>query len=154
MPNVSSMIPTSDLQGQAVIELARRAEQFLAGHRWCKSISERYLAWALAPQTGVFFFRLIPAYKGVDKELWVIIGDLPPAYIVCDKAQSWQEALDAYGVEMMKWVEAVRNGRSITKLIPVNAEPTSEYANMLETRIKLIWKLIVDVPPETLPSDT
>jgi hypothetical protein len=147
------MIPVTHLRGSAVIELARRAHRFLSTFPWCAVITESYLAWALAPQTGVFFFRLVPARPDMDKELWVIVGDLPPAYIVCDNAQTWQEALDAYGVEMMRCVEAVRAGRSVQDLIPVNAPPTAQYADMLETRIKLIWELFVDVPPETLPTD-
>lgn len=154
MPDLSAMIPVDELQSKAVIELARRAEKFLAGHAWCKAISERYLAWALAPQIGVFFFCILPAREGIDTELWVIVGDLPPAYIVCDNAHNWQEALDAYGVEMMRWVEAVHQGRSIEDLIPVNAEPTIENADMLEQRVKLIWELFVDVAPATLPTDT
>lgn len=153
VPDVATMIPVSDLRSPAVVELARRAERFLAGHRWCTAIAERYLAWALAPQAGVFFFRIIPASESVDRELWVIVGDLPPAYIVCDNAHDWQQALDAYEVEMMSWVGAVREGRSVADIIPVNVEPTPEHADMLESRVKLIWELFVDVPPETLPAD-
>jgi hypothetical protein len=41
----------------------------------------------------------------------------------------------------------------VADLIPVNADPTTEYADMLETRIQMIRGLIVVVPPETLPSD-
>src|SRR4051812_27877382 len=119
------MIPVTDLHSSAVVELAGRAERFLTAHRWCKAIAERYLAWALAPQVGVFFFRIVPTREGVDHELSVIVGDVPPAYIVCDNAETWQEALDAYGVEMMSWVEAVREGRNVTDLIPVNVEPTA-----------------------------
>lgn len=49
MPDPSAMIPVAKLRSAAVVELARRAETFLAGHPWCKAISQRYLAWALAP---------------------------------------------------------------------------------------------------------
>lgn len=85
--------------------------------------------------------------------MWVIVGDLPPAYIVCDNAHTWQEALDAYAVEMMEWVKAVKEGRSIEDVIPVNVPPTVEYADMLESRCNLIWELFVDVDPATLPTD-
>jgi hypothetical protein len=153
LPDVAAMIPIADLRTPAVIELAERSERFLVDHGWCREIEERYLAWAIAPQTGVFFFRIIPAFEDVDRELWVIVGDLPPAYIVCDNAETWQEALDAYAFEMMKWVEAVRKGQSVADIIPVNVEPTAEHATMLETRINLIAELFVNVPPETLPTD-
>ncbi len=48
------------------------------------------------------------------------MGDVSPAYIVYDKAATWQEALDVYGVEMMKCVGAVREGRSVSEFIPVD----------------------------------
>jgi hypothetical protein len=153
MPDISSMHALDELQSPAVVELAERARAFLAQHPWCTKISEGYLAWALTPPVAVFFFRLVPARNDIDTELWVIVGDLPSAYIVCDNAQTWQEALDAYGVEMMKWVDAVRTGGSLAAIIPVNAPPTIEYANLLESRIKFIWEEFVDQAPETYPSE-
>jgi hypothetical protein len=147
------MYPLSKIRNDEVRNMALRAQRFLASHRWCAEITEGYLAWALADKCGVFFFRLIPSRPEVDRELWVIVGDIPPAYIVCDNARTWQEALDAYGVEMMKWVDAVREGQSVEGLIPVNAPATAEYAEMLCTRIEMIREMFVDVPPETMPTD-
>jgi hypothetical protein len=153
LPDTGQMIPVADLTGPGVIELAKRAERFLLGHQWCKAITERWLAWALADTAAVFFFRLDPVRDGVDTELWVIVGDLPPGYIVCDNAHNWQQALDAYAVEMMEWVKAVREGRGIEHVIPVNVPATTKYADMLESRCNSIWKLFVDVDPKTLPPD-
>lgn len=154
MPDVSKMISVADLKGRKVIRLAREARKFLAGFSWCKTIDEQYLAWAIAPIVSVFFFRITPSRLEVDTELWVVVGDLPPAYLICDNAHTWQQALDAYGVEMMEWVKAVHAGKSVEKIIPVNVPPTQQYADMLESRIKTIWEKFVDVPPETLPTDT
>ncbi len=151
MPDTATMIPIGKLRGRAVRELAQEARQFLKSFEWCKRIVRGYLAWAVAPCVGVFFFRLVPARTVVDRELWIVVGDLPPAYLVCDDAQTFQEALDCYGTEMMEWVKAGRKRRSLKKVIPVNAPPTPEYANMLESRIKFIRKHFVDVSPEMLP---
>jgi hypothetical protein len=151
--NTTDMISVIDIQNPDVIAMAQRAEQFLTEHRWCKHIIGRWLAWALVDKAGVFYFRLEPVREGIDNELWLIVGDLPPAYIVCDNASTWQEALDAYAVEMMKWVEAVREGRGIEDVIPVNVSPTAEHADMLATRCELIWTLFVDIDPTTLPTE-
>ena len=153
MLDTSDLIPFAELQSAEVIELSRRAEQFLSKQKWCKAITDSYLGWSLSPYIGVFYFRIDPITTQVDNEVWVIVGDLPPAYIVCDHAKNWQQALDAYGAEMMNWVKAVREGGSVSKMIPVNVEPTLEYAEMLESRINTIWEVFVDVPPETLPTD-
>lgn len=153
MPDTSEMISIDGLRAPAVIELAGRADRFLAQHAWCQEITEGYLAWALTPIVGVFFYRILPVRSDVDNELWVVVGDLPTAYLVCDNAQTWQEALDAYGVEMMRWVDAVRNGESLKGIIPVNVSATKEHADMLEKRIKFIWEEFVDQPPGTYESE-
>src|SRR5262245_17713277 len=124
MPDTSTMVPFSEIGDEDEVALSQKAEAFLASQKWCKTITQRFLAWNLADKIGVFYFRLEPIREGIDNELWVIVGDLPPAYLVCDNAKDCLEALDAYGVEMMKWVKAVREGQSTSEVIPVNAPPT------------------------------
>ncbi len=153
MPDRGEMRPIAKLRGRAVKKLTREAKQFLGQFQWCRTITRGYLAWAIAPCVGVFLFELVPSSEGVDNELWVIVGDLPPAYLVCDNASTWQDALDGYCEEMTAWVEAVRNGRSTEHVIPVNAPATQEYAKMLERRIEFIRERFTSVPPETLPTD-
>jgi hypothetical protein len=75
--------------------------------------------------------------------LWVVVGDLPPAYLVCDDAPTWQEALQSYCSEMTRWVEAVRAGTSLEDVIPVGSEPTLEHAAMLASRVEFIRGKIV-----------
>jgi hypothetical protein len=153
MLDLSTMRPIEQLESPAVLKLADEAQRFLTQQRWCKNITAGHLAWALTPPVAVFYFRVIPVRPEIDSELWVIVGDLPPAYIVCDNATNWQEALDAYGVEMQKWVDAVRAGNSVDNLIPVNVPRTNEYADMLESRIKFIWEEFVDKPIDTYPTE-
>ena len=82
--------------------------------------------------------------------LWVITGDLPPAYLVTDDAPDWQGALAAYAGEMRKWVAAVRDGSSTADLIPVNVTPTAEHAAMLERRLDFIERELIAAPTEVL----
>jgi hypothetical protein len=73
----------------------------------------------------------------------VIAGDIPPAYLVCDDAPTWFEALDGYVREMERWVSAVRSGDSLAEVIPVNAEPSIEHADMLASRLQFIREQIL-----------
>jgi hypothetical protein len=50
---------------------------------------------------------------------------------------------------MMKWVGAVREGRSVPGFLPINAPSTMEYAEMPENRIKCIGDRFVVVPRAT-----
>lgn len=58
--------------------------------------------------------------------IWVIVGDLPPAYITTENNANPACALDGYITEMKEWVEAVRMGKPTSERIPVNAPPTFE----------------------------
>jgi hypothetical protein len=152
--DTSRMIPADRIQNREVAEYAAEAAQFLASHHWCRSVVSTHLAWAVAGVLGVFLCRLVPARAEVDDTLWVVVGDLPPAYLVCDDASDWREALDAYIYEMEQWVVAVRSGSSLDDVIPVKVDPTVEHADMLDSRLAFIRTRIIADDAEDIESDT
>lgn len=145
------MIPAHRIRIAELQELAREAHQFLSSHTWCAAIESQHLAWGIAGVIAVFFFRISPGAAGVDKELWVVVGDIPPAYIVTPKRDGWQGALRGYVYEMRRWVRAARARRSVEKLIPVNVRPTLEYANMLGSRLAFITREFLSPPSGSVP---
>ena len=147
------MIPIEQIQDREVQALARRAQDFLSSHRWCKSITSGHLAWSAGRLLAVFKLHFEPAEPDVDTVLWVVVGDVPPAYIVLDDAPTWQEALARYVEEMSRWVENVRTGQDLEGVIPVDVEPTPEHAEMLASRLAIIRSQIIDANPATLESD-
>ncbi|MFX0135622.1 MAG: hypothetical protein ACFFDN_18395 [Candidatus Hodarchaeota archaeon] len=144
----------TEIQNEEVKQLAREAENFLLSHTWCNQIENGHLAWAIAGVIGVFLFDIIPSQPEVDNTLWVITGDLPPAYLVTDDAESWQKALDGYVYEMNQWVKAVREGGNLDNIIPVNVEPTIEHAEMLEGRLNFIQENFINVPSDSIEGDS
>lgn len=92
---------------------------------------------------AVFFFSIEQAFNSVPDNIWVIVGDLPPAYIDTIDNPNGSCAIDGYVMEMDKWVDNVINNRSIEDLIPVNVPPTREYAIMLKSRLDLIKEQIL-----------
>jgi hypothetical protein len=147
-PNTDGMLYVNNLDNEELLELAQRATRFLTRFRWCSQVKERFIAFDLGNKLGVFLFRIEPKLIGVDDTFWVIVGDVPPAYIVCDKAPDWRSALGAYVVEMRRWVEAVRAGQEIKGIIPVNAAPTLEHAEMLDSRLNFIEENLVNKSPD------
>jgi hypothetical protein len=133
-----SLTPTQHLRDPEVAALAEEATRFLLSHPWCHSIRSSHLAWAVPGVLGVFLFRIVPSRPNVDERLWVVVGDLPAAYLVCDDAPTWHEALQTYCSEMTRWVEAVRAGTSLEDVIPVRTEPTLEHAAMLASRLEFV----------------
>ena len=146
-PDRSQMTRVSDLTDKEQLELAREATEFLTGFRWCASVEESYLAFDIGYVLGVFLFRIEPRLVGVDDTLWVIVGDVPPAFLVCDDAPDWMGALRCYIYEMQRWVKAVRAGSALDGIIPVNVTPTQEHADMLFSRLGYIQDHILDGIP-------
>jgi hypothetical protein len=125
-------------EAAGIAALADRARDYLKSFSWCARVSGLYVGGAMPPMFGIFLADIVPAKAGVDRWLWVVVGDLPPAYLVTDDAPDAAAALEAYDAEMSAWVDAVRRGSPTDDLIPVNVPGTSEYANMLEARLELL----------------
>ena len=133
--------------------LAAAAERFLAGQRWCARVQGVTPVFAISGVLGVFRCTLIPSHPDADVMVWVVVGDLPSAYLVHEPGDSWQDALRAYVDEMEAWVAAVRAGASLEGVIPVRAAPTPEHADMLASRLEFIRTRLLDVDLDSVESD-
>ena len=92
---------------------------------------------------GLFLVRFAEPAGGVDDELWVVSGDLPPAYFVTDDAPTPAEALSTYCDLMEDWVEAVLEDGDLDEAFPVEAEPTAENAASLRRRLDFIRQHLI-----------
>jgi hypothetical protein len=147
------MIPASKIQEPEVRELADEAKAFIESHDWCQKVTAVHLAWAVAGVIAVFQVDLKPARPDVDTALWVVVGDIPPAYLVLDDAPTWRAALRGYVAEMSCWVDAVKHGQPLDDLIPVAAEPSHEHAEMLAGRLAFIQTEFIDASEREVESD-
>lgn len=154
----SKLKPVDEMKGddEEDTKLLRKmfyeACEYLQSFSWCKDISESYFGLGVGNVVAVFLFRIIPAVKKADEWLWVVIGDVPPAYLVTDDAPNPACALDAYIGEMEKWIKAVNTGRPVDKLIPVNVSATPTNAQLLQKRLDFIEHEILAYYPEDLQS--
>ena len=119
-------------------KLFDRASSYLLSFSWCDQILESYFGLGVGRLVAVFLFRIRPTRPEVDKWLWVIVGDLPFAYLVTEQTPNPACALKAYIVLMRQWVEAVMRGESVEDLIPVNVEPDVTWAAELQGRLDLL----------------
>ena len=150
----ATMKPVQRIQDSQVAEYARQAQLFMGAFRWSGGVVEAELAWAAAGLLGVFRMRIAPSRDDIDEVVWVITGDLPPAYIAYDPQDTWQDALRGYVDEMQRWADAATAGQSVAELIPVNVDATAENAARLESRLAFIRTELLGVPAESLESDT
>jgi hypothetical protein len=130
-------------------EMAREAEAFLAAHRWCQSIRQGYLDRGWAGILAVFLFDIEPA-PAADASVWVIVGDLPPAYLDLVTCPNGAAAVEGYVGAMQEWVDCVLARQSLEGLIPVyrrgslvEVPPTLEFARALGDRLAVIRDVIL-----------
>ncbi len=127
----------------------QEAVDYIKGYNWLSGIKEAYVGMYFDGILSVFLLDLeLNNEKQFedDNYVWVIVGDLPPAYITSEDAPNPACALDGYVGAMYEWVNAVSKGESVEKLIPVNVMPTVEYAQMLKQRLEFIDQRILSSP--------
>ena len=145
----NKVVPINSMKGDCaedtgmLNQLFRDAESFLKSFAWCRNLSEAYFGLGVGRIVGVFLFRIEPTDSTIDNFLWVIVGDLPPAYIVTDHSPTPRAALEAYIAEMRRWIAGIRKRALPDDVIPVNAAPTLENADRLESRLEFIEKEIL-----------
>jgi hypothetical protein len=116
--------------------MAGDAENYLRSFAWCRAINAKYFGAGVGGVIGIFLFGIVPSQAGVDQWLWVVVGDIPSAYLVTDVCKVPSEALAGYIREMKRWVELAKEGRSSSDVIPVNVPSTPEWASQLEPRLR------------------
>jgi len=154
--DMSKVVPVAQMKGDdddetaGLRELLAEADKYLKGFPWVREVKAAYLGIGVAKIVGIFLFEIIPSRENVDDRVWVIVGDLPPAYITAEDAPNPAAALDAYIGAMEQWVEAAKAGRSVKNLIPVNVPPTLENAARLESRLSFLDREILSKYPDDL----
>jgi len=154
--DLTSVVPIAEMRGEndeetrGLARMFQEAQEFLSSFTWCQRVEESFFGFGYAAIVAVFLFRIVPARPGVDDWLWVVVGDLPSAYLVTEGNLTPDLAVDGYICEMSKWVEAAKEGRPVDHLIPVNVPATQENAEALEERLKALRHIISDtVLPRT-----
>lgn len=128
---------------EEVKELAKEAYCYLLSFPWCLSINKGWLVYSCGYVIGLFYFEIVPdVAKGADSHVWVIVGDLPSAYIDILSASSAHSALDLYIRLMEEWASKVNNGEDTSDCYPINVPETKEYADMLTIRMNLLKEAV------------
>ena len=141
---VGSIEWEDDEDAELYQRMIEEATQFMEGFRWCGKVERLSGGLAVPGVIAVFLATITPAEDGVDSLLWVVVGDVPPAYLVLDDAPDSRQALIAYIECMEEWVRAARAAEGVDDLIPVNVAPTPENAELLASRLAFLQEHVVE----------
>lgn len=127
--------------------MAHDAASYITSFRWATDIKKQYLAFGIGGIVAVFWFEFATKIANSDDVLWVVVGDLPSAYLVAEAGNGPREVLCAYCDLMVEWAEKVIVGAALKDAFPVKAEPTLKNAHALQQRIAFLRKeLIPQIP--------
>jgi len=153
-PIADHLIPGGQLCGDDAEDTAllkgmlHEARTYVESFRWCQKTRDTWFGFGVGGVVAVFLFH-IDGDPRIDEWLWVIVGDLPSAYLVLDRSPSPSAALETYCDLMSDWVRAVRHGRPVDDMFPVNAPADESHAARLESRVRF---LRVSILPEMTKS--
>lgn len=146
---VTGVVPVSEMAGENAGEAAlllgmeAEARNFLISFEWCLEIKDFYFGSGVGGVFAIFFAHIAPAAPEVDEFLWVIVGDIPPAYLVTEDSPNPKEALRTYIEVMREWVTLAAEGKTSSEVIPVNAPATPEWAEALAGRLDFLEQKII-----------
>jgi hypothetical protein len=127
----------------SLLDMTRSAREYITAFAWCPPIKAMYLAHGVGGIVAVFFVEFAQKIKGTDDRLWIVVGDLPSAYLVVEPDDNPGDALERYCGLMEDWIAAVRGGSDLNDVYPVTAEPTQENADLLERRVAFLLAEII-----------
>ena len=124
-------------------EYAALAKNYIQSFSWCPPIKDILLAYGVEGIVSVFLVEFVRSIQGTDDKLWLVVGDLPSAYLVVEPNDDESQALERYCELMDQWVDTVRRSGDVSQVFPVMAQPTIEHADMLNRRLEMLRAEII-----------
>ena len=148
---VPGVVPAEHMEGEdeedmaLLQEMLESAKNYVQSFSWCQSVQGSYFAGGVGGILAIFLFKISPARPDVDKWMWIVVGDVPPAYLPLEDCRTGEEVFDTYIDGMKRWVKLAREGRTATpndNVPPVNVPSTPEWAEALDGRLRSLPDLI------------
>jgi hypothetical protein len=158
----SELVLTQDIEGddeQDAVLLRRMSEDakdHISSFSWCSEIRNSYFGGGVGGIFAVFLFHIRSSRPNVEPWIWIVVGDIPPAYLPISDCKSPREVFKTYIRGMTKWIEFAREGRSGTPedgVPPVNLPATPEWADRLSQRLvglNLSVKAVFEAESDTI----
>jgi hypothetical protein len=139
-----AQIAGEDAEDTALLKkMAAKARDYIQSFDWCEPIRKSSPAFGVGGVVALFCFEFTEAIGGTDDKLWVVVGDVPSAYLVYEGNEDPAVALEQYCGLMEEWASAVRQGSSIDDCFPVDVPATQGNAEDLLSRIAFLRSEVV-----------
>lgn len=126
--------------------MAKEATEYVSSFSWCKEIQDAYFGGGVGGIFAVFLFHIQAGRADVEAWMWIVVGDIPSAYLPLSDADSPREVIKTYVDGMNRWVRLARKGDRSGVTAPdipaVNVPATPEWAERLKVRLDTLPDLI------------
>ena len=140
----AGLVPSGDISGddatdsELLSKMAEDAQRYIGSFSWCEEVLDSYFGGGVGGIFAIFFFHIRPSRPEVAPWIWIMVGDVPSAYLPLTDSESAAEAFRTYMRGMSKWVEFARKGETGSPeqgVPPVNVPATPEWAEELNRRL-------------------
>jgi hypothetical protein len=146
---VASAVPIEFLRGEdeqdtsLLRNLAEEAVRYVRSFEWCVELHEKYFGDGIGGVVALFLFRITIRDFEAPEWVWIIVGDLPPAYLGFHGFPSPREALLLYIEGVEEWLAASPEERASGDLIPIEVPPKPELIQMLGVRVAALRSAVL-----------
>lgn len=128
----------------AVLRVAEGAQALLLRFSWCKRIVRAEVGFALGGRFGVFHFDIEAARPSTPESLWVVYGDLAPAYFAGPLLLDWRAVLALYVERAERWAKDVLSGGDGEDILPIQPPSDAATAMALLKRLGVLRDILAD----------
>src|SRR5260370_27952817 len=87
-------------------KMAAEAREYIISFKWCLPIKSMRFADGVGGVIAIFLVEFEGKVGGTDNRLWIVVGDLPSAYMVVEPDDCAKETLEGYCELMNDWIDA------------------------------------------------
>lgn len=151
MTNDRKIVGCDEEETRLLNAMAEEARQYILAFSWAPRKFECNFIWGVGGVFAIFLFDFGQLIAGTDDKLWVVVGDIPSAYLVVEPDDSPRDATERYCDMMDQWCSAVKNKADLSDVYPIQAAPTLINADLLKRRINFVRQdLIIKIPSRTI----
>lgn len=144
---VAGVVPVNKMIGEDEEDtvllrgMAADADAYIRSFSWCRNVSRTFFGGGVGGILAVFLFNIEPSRPDIDRWIWIVVGDIPSAYLPLEDARSPAEVFSTYIHGLTRWVQLAwqgKQGNADDGVPPVNIPATPEWAGELEKRLHLL----------------
>lgn len=126
-----------------LIAMAKEGENYLRSFAWCLDIKQGRLSDGFGGIIALLHFQVTIRNVPDDEWVWIIIGDVPSAYLEAELFVTPHAALQRYLDGLDEWIAAAEAGKPLQDLIPIEVTPSPDLIAQLRPRIKTLREEIL-----------